>query len=121
MGKTILTIGLVLPPSPATSVMQAAVGAAMKRAHEEGYRAEMYAVDRQDAHHMENFRGFLKSHTWDGVMIGWGIRGVPEHTELFEELVNMVVAEVKPAPKFVFSLKPDALIDAIQRVLGKEN
>lgn len=121
MSKTILTIGLALPPSPETSAMQAAVGAAMKRANEEGYRAEMYAMDRQDAHRMDNFRGFLKCRTWDGVMIGWGIRGIPEHTELFEELVNMVVAEVKPAPKFIFSLKPDGLIDAIQRVLGKEN
>jgi hypothetical protein len=121
MMKTILTIGLALPPSPATSAMQAAVGAAMKRANDEGYKAEMYAVDLGDAHRMDSFRAFLKGRTWNGVMLGWGIRGMPENTELFEELVNAVVAEVKPAPKFIFSLKPDGLIDAIQRVFGKED
>lgn len=120
MAKTILTIGLVLPPSPATSAMQAAVGAAMKRANEEGYTAEMYAVDSNNVHRKESFCAFLEGCNWNGVMIGWGIRGMPEHTELFEELVNSIVAEAKPAPKFIFSLKPDGLIDAIQRVLGKD-
>ena len=120
MTKTILTVGLVLPPSPATSAIQTAVGVAMKKATEEGYKAEMYAVNTADVNHQENFQGFLKGRFWDGVMIGWGIRGVPEHTELFEALVNTVVAEVKPVPKFIFSLKPDTLIESIQRVLGKD-
>lgn len=118
--KSILVIGLVLAPSPAASAMQTAVKAAIKQAHEVGYRAETYAVDITDGDHMETFRGFLKERTWDGVMIGWGIRGALEHTELFEKLVNGVLAYVKPTPKFVFSLKPDGFIDAIQRVLGNE-
>ena len=118
--KSILAIGLILPPSPVASAVQAAVSAAIKEANELGYRAEAHGVDLADVNHIESFRGFLNGRTWDGVMIGWGIRGLPEHTELFEELVNIVVANLKPLPKFIFGLKPDGFIDAIQRVLGKE-
>jgi len=88
----------------------------MKRASEEGYQAEVYSVDTANAN-LQGFRDFIKGRTWDGVMIGWGIRGAQEHSELFEKLVNRVTADVKPVPKFIFSTKPDGFVDAIQRVL----
>jgi len=118
--KSILVISLVLSPSPTTSAMQAAVGAAIKRASEVGYRVESYGVNTADINPIQGFRDFLQGRTWDGVMIGWGIRGMQEHTELFEKLVNVASEDVTPTPKFIFSTNPDGFVDAIQRVLDNE-
>ena len=118
--KSILVISLVLSPSPTTSAMQAAVGAAIKRASEVGYRVESYGVNTADFNPVQDFRNFLRGRTWEGVMIGWGIRGMQEHTELFEKLVNVVLADVTPTPKFIFSTNPNGFVNAIQRVLGNE-
>ena len=118
-GKSVLVVGLVLEPSPAASAMQAAVGAAIKGAAEVGYQVDATAVNAADVD-LQGFQDFLKGRTWNGIMIGWGIRGVQEHTGLFEKLVNLIIADVKPTPKFIFSTKPDGFVDAIRRVLGSE-
>ncbi|MGK5556194.1 hypothetical protein ACSNOI_31710 [Actinomadura kijaniata] len=47
-------------------------------------------------------------------MIGAGIRVFPEHTLLFERLVN-VVSEVSPGTRFCFNTSPETTIDAIRR------
>ncbi|MDT5068628.1 MAG: hypothetical protein QOK02_4783 [Mycobacterium sp.] len=48
------------------------------------------------------------------VMIGAGVRMTPEHTELFERLVN-VVNEVAPGVSFCFNTSPESTIDALRR------
>jgi hypothetical protein len=47
-------------------------------------------------------------------MIGGGIRMIPEHTELFERVVN-VVHEVSPAIRLCFNTAPDNTVDALRR------
>lgn len=54
------------------------------------------------------------SRTFGVVMIGAGVRMVPEHTELFERLVN-VVNEVAPGISFCFNTSPESTIDALRR------
>lgn len=134
-GKSVLAVGLVLPPSPAATAMQVAVSSALQKAKEAGYHAQAYAIDPASEKLEENmaaFRDFLATeYSWDAVMVGWGIRGNPEMTELFERIINTVVevqvemgrheeeGKVKvKVPKFVFSLKPDGFVEAVQRVLG---
>jgi hypothetical protein len=47
-------------------------------------------------------------------MIGGGIRMIPEHTELFERIVN-VVLEVSPGIRLCFNTAPDKTVDALRR------
>ncbi|WP_043636460.1 hypothetical protein [Nonomuraea candida] len=48
-------------------------------------------------------------------MIGAGLRLLPEHTVLFERLVNVLVAAA-PGIRFCFNTSPETTIDAIRRV-----
>lgn len=47
-------------------------------------------------------------------MIGAGVRMAPEHTLLFERLVN-VVTEIAPGIRFAFNTSPETTIDALRR------
>jgi hypothetical protein len=47
-------------------------------------------------------------------MIGGGIRMIPEHTELFERVVN-VLHEVSPGIRLCFNTAPDNTVDALRR------
>ena len=49
-------------------------------------------------------------------MIGAGVRMTPEHTLLFERLVN-VVSEVSPGIRFSFNTSPQDTINALRRWL----
>jgi hypothetical protein len=55
-----------------------------------------------------------RSRPFGVVMIGAGVRMAPEHTELFERLVN-VVTEVAPGISFCFNTSPESTIDALRR------
>ncbi|GLW11444.1 hypothetical protein Misp01_65720 [Microtetraspora sp. NBRC 13810] len=48
------------------------------------------------------------------VMIGGGVRMSPEHTLLFERLINVLVATT-PGIRFCFNTSPETTIDAIRR------
>lgn len=53
---------------------------------------------------------------FDCVLIGTGIRTLPEHTELFETLVNVVHREA-PTAKFAFNSARDNAPEAAVRVM----
>jgi hypothetical protein len=54
-------------------------------------------------------------HTQIGLaLVGGGIRMIPEHTELFERIVN-VLHEVSPGIRLCFNTAPDNSIDALRR------
>ena len=54
---------------------------------------------------------------FDCVMIGAGVRVLPEHTVLFEKVINILHAEL-PHAKFAFNTSPDNTPDAVLRVTG---
>jgi hypothetical protein len=47
-------------------------------------------------------------------MIGAGVRMVPEHTVLFERLVNLI-NEISPGIAFCFNTSPETTVDAMRR------
>ncbi|MEU4599304.1 hypothetical protein [Nocardia sp. NPDC023988] len=49
-------------------------------------------------------------------MIGAGVRMAPEHTVLFERLIN-VATEIAPGIRFCFNTSPETTIDALRRGL----
>jgi hypothetical protein len=63
----------------------------------------------------------LESRRWDGVLIGWCVRGHAEFTELFEEIVGVCVRYVakekgeKTETKIMFSTGPNNLVETVVR------
>ncbi|KAF4309336.1 hypothetical protein GTA08_BOTSDO03163 [Botryosphaeria dothidea] len=51
---------------------------------------------------------------WDGVIFGWGMRGIPDTSALFEAMVNRVKDEA-PKARFMFTLAQPNHWEAIQR------
>ena len=56
----------------------------------------------------------LKQKRYDCVVIGAGVRTIPKHFLLFEQLIN-VVREHAPQAKICFNTKPDDTAKAVRR------
>lgn len=56
----------------------------------------------------------LAEHTFDVILIGAGIRALPQHTLLFERIIN-VVHQNAPAAKLCFNTNPNDTLEAVQR------
>ncbi|MEO7912109.1 MAG: hypothetical protein ABIV47_20895 [Roseiflexaceae bacterium] len=56
----------------------------------------------------------LAANTFDVILIGTGIRALPQHTLLFERIIN-VVHEHAPAAKLCFNTNPNDTAEAVQR------
>ncbi|KAK6443543.1 hypothetical protein LTR95_000370 [Oleoguttula sp. CCFEE 5521] len=67
-----------------------------------------------------DLRGKLKAGDYDGVLIGWCLRGFPERTALFEEIVNAVVESKDAKTKLMFCTGQEDLGKAILRSFGSE-
>lgn len=59
----------------------------------------------------------LAGHPWDGVLVGWCIRGKPEHTVIFEDVIALCTefTRVRPESKVFFCTGPDNLVEATLR------
>lgn len=55
-----------------------------------------------------------KLESFDCILIGAGVRTLPEHFALFERLINLVHAEA-PQAKIAFNTKPGDTAEAVQR------
>ena len=64
---------------------------------------------------LEALEAELRKQTWDGVIVGGGVRMRSEHTLLFEKIVNTVVQESKGASKLIFPGGPDQIVPALVR------
>ncbi len=62
----------------------------------------------------EFIRERLSEAHFDVVVIGAGVRMAPEHTILFERLINLLAATA-PGIRFCFNTSPETTIDAIRR------
>ncbi|MFD9032710.1 hypothetical protein ACFVZW_16400 [Streptomyces sp. NPDC059567] len=61
-------------------------------------------------------RGLLKDEDFGLAMIGGGVRMMPEHTLLFERLVNVLI-EAVPGIRLCFNTSPETTVDALRRWL----
>lgn len=66
---------------------------------------------------LSSLRQSLQGRTWDGLLLGWCLRGYPERTEMFEEAVNVCIDEIrsKPETKLLFCTGPKNLVEATLR------
>jgi hypothetical protein len=56
----------------------------------------------------------LSQGTFDCIMIGAGIRALPQHTRLFETIIN-AVHQKAPTAKLCFNTNPGDTVEAVQR------
>ncbi|KAH7407363.1 hypothetical protein BKA64DRAFT_705771 [Cadophora sp. MPI-SDFR-AT-0126] len=82
-----------------------------------------YQVDPTDVPNaLAGFRKALKEMEWDGITIGWCLRGHVEFTELFEKLVQVAVEDTWDRQrrlgkdvKIMFCEGPEGLVSAAVR------
>ena len=69
---------------------------------------------------MNKLREELKDNDWDGVILGWCIRGHVEFTIPFEKIMNLVAEKLrsKQNTKMIFVTGPDDLVEATQRTFA---
>jgi hypothetical protein len=112
--KSIISIGIRTTPEVGDK-LKAAKAAAL----EAGYDCEMIVFPVEDfPTELEKFKQQLRSKMWDAVVIGFGLRGNPDHTSLFEQLVN-AASDALPGIRFGFSSKPEDFMPCLVRTVGK--
>jgi hypothetical protein len=92
-----------------------AIVASIHRAKEAGFDVSNIALNPTDIEDSrKRLEEKLKSQDWDGLLIGFGIRGNKDYTELFEEAVNLA-KDVTPRTRLLFGKSPDDLYATLQR------
>ena len=93
--------------------LTAALEAGKNKLNELGYEANLLFID-----YAETAFGVVKNAldqgSYDFVLIGAGVRTVPEHFIVFERLVN-AVHESAPKAKICFNTNPGDTAEAVQR------
>jgi hypothetical protein len=64
-------------------------------------------------------RNILAQHRFDSIMIGGGLRGLPQYTSLFEEIINLIHQHARFS-KICFNTGPETTVTAVLRSL-KQN
>lgn len=80
-----------------------------------GYDTTLLFIDSEDSAY-ETVKSALHADHYDSVLIGAGVRTIPEHFIVFERLVN-AVHEAAPNAKICFNTNPSDTAEAVQRWL----
>lgn len=63
-------------------------------------------------------RDALRTHRYDAVIVGSGLRLIPDQTAVFEAVVN-TIRTLAPATPMLFNEGPGTNIEALERTFGK--
>ncbi|NKY85405.1 hypothetical protein [Nocardia veterana] len=94
--------------------LTARIDAANAALHDTEFEITPLLVGTSPTEAETEIRALLGNRRFDLVMIGGAIRAFPEHTELFEHIVNAVV-ETDPAIRLCFNTSPETTHDALRR------
>jgi hypothetical protein len=118
--KRVLLMGLLPSVVDFTSIpglteetLAAGLKAQEKSLRDLGFDAGWCLVDRGETAEAVA-RAALEAGPWDVVLIGAGVRAIPEHFALFERLIN-VVHELAPKARICFNTRPDDTTEAVLR------
>jgi hypothetical protein len=105
---------------PTEEILRARLIAEAAKIKEMGYEVEAQVTSPEDIDTVvSKVKDKLQSREWDGYVIGFGIRGVPEYTNIFEELVN-AGRELAPQARMGFNTVPNDVHVAISRMFEKK-
>lgn len=91
----------------------------MAKAKESGFDVQGLIIDPQAPHEviLGQIREQLQARQWDGVVVGFGVRGDPTLTVLFEDVVNICVQEFQ-ITRFGFNTTPGDTAEAVIRAFS---
>ncbi|MEU4311062.1 hypothetical protein [Nocardia sp. NPDC024068] len=118
---TVLSIGLHPSaldysrlPGLDEEILAARIAAGDRALHDAGFDVVSCLLPADPDAAETALRGCAAEKPFAVVMIGAGLRVSPEHTLLFERVVN-VVGALSPGVKYCFNTSPESTIDALRR------
>jgi hypothetical protein len=57
----------------------------------------------------------LSRERFDCIMVGAGVRALPQHTLLFEKIINTIHQKASPSSKICFNTNPSDTVEAVLR------
>ena len=93
--------------------LTAALKADKNKLNELGYEAKLLFIDDAESAY-DVVKHSLVEESYDCVLLGAGVRTVPEHFIVFERLIN-AVHEFAPKAKICFNTNPKDTAEAVQR------
>lgn len=103
-----------LPPGLDEATMTERIEAGFGAAVEAGFDAVSCLIGTSPDEAEAEIRKAFGSDHFGLVLIGGGIRMIPEYTELFERTINVCSAE-SPGITFCFNTSPETSLDALRR------
>ena len=97
-----------------TNRVKLAVQDANKRLTELGYELQTCLIDLGETAESV-VSDTLSRENFDCIMIGAGVRLVPQHTVLFEKIINAVHQKAAPSSKICFNTNPGDTVEAVLR------
>ncbi|WP_040829682.1 hypothetical protein [Nocardia jiangxiensis] len=120
-GSHVLTIGLhpkVLDynrfPGLDEAALLARIDAVDGSLRDAGFEATSCRVSASPDEAEAEVRQLLAEQSFDVAMIGAAVRAIPEHTLLFERIVNTLI-QANPRIRLCFNTSPETTVDALRR------
>ena len=89
---------------------------ANKRLMELGYEVQSCLVDLGETTAESVVSDILSREKFDCIMIGAGIRALPQHTLMFEKIINTIHQKAPPSStKICFNTNPNDTVEAVLR------
>lgn len=105
-------------PGQDANTLRARIAAAELSLHDAGYDVTLCLLP-DDADTAEStVRRFLADGSYDVIEIGAGLRTSHAYTEIFERVVNSLVA-CQPGVRFCFNDSPETTLDAVRRAFRR--
>jgi hypothetical protein len=92
----------------------AAAQDASKRLMDLGYEVQSCLVDLGETAESV-VSDTLSREKFDCIMIGVGVRALPQHTHLFEKIINTIHQKAPPSSKICFNTNPSDTVEAVLR------
>lgn len=104
-----------IPEGLTIEIIEQGAKATLKKLISMGYDAELFLIE-SGATDLKSFTKQLNKKSYDGVVIGNGIRSITANFILFEQIINAVHAYA-PKSKIIFNTRPSNTDEAVKRWL----
>lgn len=104
-----------IPQGLTAEKIEQGANATVEKLNSMDYDAELFLIDT-GATDLSNLENHLKEKSFDGIVIGNGIRGITANFILFEQIVNVVHTHA-PKSKIIFNTTPTNTDEAVKRWL----
>jgi len=120
--KKVLLLGIdpnlidhnLFPPGWDANRVKAAAEDANKRLTEQGYEVQSCSLDLGETAESV-VSDTLSREKFDCIVIGAGARLMPQHTVVFEKIINTIHQKAPPSSKICFNTNPSDTIEAVLR------